>query len=179
MLKKRYWIILAFVSFVITPQLLWSGETAWRSVGLRGGVNDHRNDEDFQQYEAFSSWKLPWLWKWNSGWKVGTHLEVNAGVLSGGGTSAFVGSIGPCLYITGFREVVEISLGINPTIISKHEFGDENLGGPFQFTDHIGLNIYLADHYSIGYRLQHMSNLVFYDHNPGVNMHMIAMGYRF
>jgi hypothetical protein len=88
-------------------------------------------------------------------------------------------SIGPGLYISGLRDVVEISLGINPTIISKHKFEDENLGGPFQFTDHIGLNIYIADHYSIGYRLQHMSNLVLYDHNPGVNMHMIGIGYRF
>ena len=29
------------------------------------------------------------------------------------------------------------------------------------------------------YRLQHMSNGVLYDSNPGLNMHMIEMGYRF
>jgi hypothetical protein len=146
---------------------------------LRGGVNDHRNDEDFEQYEGFTTWKLPWLWQWDHGWKIGTYLEANAGVLSGGGTAAFVGSIGPGLYISGFKDMVEISMGINPSIISKHKFGDENLGGPIQFTSHIGLNLILTNHYSIGYRLQHMSNGVLYEHNPGVNMHMIEVGYRF
>ena len=176
---SRFWVIgFFFLAGLLSPPLTAS-DTAWRSVGLRGGVNDHRNDEDFEQYEAFTTWNLPWAWQWDAGWKIGTYLEANAGALSGGGETAFVGSIGPCLYITGIREMIEISLGINPTIISKHKFGDENLGGPFQFTDHIGLNIYIADHYSIGYRLQHMSNLVFYEHNPGVNMHMIGLGYRF
>ena len=100
-------------------------------------------------------------------------------MLSGGGTSAFVGSIGPGIYLAGVKDILEISLGLNPTIISKHEFGDENLGGPIEFTSHLGINLFLADHYSIGYRLQHMSNGVLYEHTPGLNMHMIEMGYRF
>ena len=146
---------------------------------MRGGVNDNRNDEDFEQYEGFATWKLPWNWQWDSGWMVGTYLEANAGILSGGGTSAFVGSVGPGLYFKELRRMVEISLGINPTVISKHEFGDENLGGPIQFTSHIGLNFIFHHHYSIGYRLQHMSNGVLYEHNPGVNTHLVEGGYRF
>jgi lipid A 3-O-deacylase len=172
-------IILALVFIGIEPYPLWGREIDWRSIGLRGGINDNRNDEDFEQYEAFTTWKLPWLWQWDTGWTLGTYLEANAGVLNGGGTSAFVGSIGPGLYISGFKEMVEISMGINPTVISKHEFGDEDLGGPIQFTSHIGLNFIFKHHYSIGYRLQHMSNGVLYEHNPGVNMHMIEVGYRF
>jgi len=158
---------------------LSEGETIWRSVGLRGGVNDNRNDENFAQYEGFASWHLPWFWQLEHGWKMRTYLEANAGVLSGGGTEAFAGSVGPGFYITGMRQMVEISLGINPTVISKHEFGDENLGGPIQFTSHIGLNFIFDRHYSIGYRLQHMSNGVLYEHNPGVNSHMVEAGYRF
>jgi lipid A 3-O-deacylase len=75
--------------------------------------------------------------------------------------------------------MVEISMGINPTVISKHKFGDENLGGPIQFTSHIGLNFIFNHHYSMGCRLQHMSNGVLYEHNPGVNTYMIEVGYRF
>jgi lipid A 3-O-deacylase len=176
---KLYCIILALVFIGIEPHPLWGGEIAWRSIGLRGGINDNRNDEDFEQYEAFTTWKLPWLQQWDSGWVLGTYLEANAGVLSGGGTAAFVGSIGPGLYISGLKEVIEISMGLNPTVISKHKFGDENLGGPIQFTSHIGLNVNFAKHYSLGYRLQHMSNGVLYEHNPGVNTHMIEVGYRF
>jgi lipid A 3-O-deacylase len=70
-------------------------------------------------------------------------------------------------------------MGINPTIISKHKFGDENLGGPIEFTSHIGINFNLGRHFTIGYRLQHMSNAVLYEHNPGLNMHMLEAGYRF
>jgi hypothetical protein len=176
---KRYWVIWVFVIIAFVPQPVCSGEITWRSIGLRGGVNDNRNDENFQQYEAFTTWKLPWLWRWDSGWAVGTYFEANAGMLSGDGTAAFVGSIGPGLYISGLKDVIEISIGINPTVISKHEFGDENLGGPIQFTSHIGLNINFAKHYSVGYRFQHMSNGPLYEENPGVNTHMIEGGYRF
>ena len=172
-------MILVFVIIGFVPQPVSGNEIVWRSIGLRGGVNDHRNDEDFEQYEAFSTWQLPWFRRWESGWALGTYLEANAGVLRGGGESAFVGSIGPGLYISGYKEKLDISMGINPTIISKHEFGDEDLGGPINFTSHIGLNFNFSRHFSIGYRLQHMSNGVFYDVNPGLNMHMIEMGYRF
>ena len=145
---------------------------------MRGGINDNRNEEDFEQYEGFATWNLPWSWQWDSGWALGTYIEANAGVLTADGESGFVGSVGPGLYIS-IKEMVELSMGINPTVISKDEFGDEELGGPFQFTSHIGLNIIFMHHYSLGYRLQHMSNAGFYDHNPGVNMHMLEVEYRF
>ena len=110
---------------------------------------------------------------------MGTYIEANAGLLSGDDTSAFIGAVGPGIFVTGIDGIVEISMGINPTIISKHKFGDENLGGPFQFTSHIGLNIIFSNQIHIGYRLQHMSNGVLYEHNPGLNTHMIELGYRF
>jgi hypothetical protein len=56
---------------------------------------------------------------------------------------------------------------------------DENLGGPVQFTSHIGVNLNFTRHFTMGYRLQHMSNGVLYDSNPGLNLHMIEVGYRF
>ena len=176
---KLYSMILVFVLISFVPHPSSANEIVWRSLGLRGGVDDGRNDEDFKQYEGFTTWKLPWFRQWDSGWTIGTYLETNAGVLIGGGTSAFVGSIGPCIYIKGLADIIEISMGIKPTIISKHKFGDENLGGPIEFTSHVGLNFIFADHYHIGYRLQHMSNGILYEQNPGLNMHMIEVGYRF
>jgi hypothetical protein len=38
-------------------------------------------------------------------------------------------------------------------------------------TSHVGL-FFFANHYSVGYRLQHMSNDVLYEQNPGLNLHM-------
>jgi len=176
---KLYWMTAVLLLISIATRPAPGNEIVWRSIGLRGGVYDGRNDEDFKQYEGFITWKLPWTRQWDSGWTLGTYLETNAGVLRGDGESAFVGSIGPVIYITGFKEKIDISMGINPTIISKHKFGDEDLGGPIEFTSHLGLNLNIDRHFTIGYRLQHMSNAVLYDANPGLNLHMIEMGYRF
>ena len=176
---KLCWMILVFVLIGFAPQPLFGKGSVWRSTGLRGGVNDNRNDENFNQYEGFASWSLPWIWHPSLNLTIGTYLEANAGILRGGGESGVVGSIGPGLYFTGFNNKLDISMGVNPTIISKHKFGDENLGGPIAFTSHIGLNLNFGRHFTIGYRLQHMSNGVIYKHNPGLNMYMIEVGYRF
>ena len=145
---------------------------------MRGGVNDSGNDEDFEQYKGFAIWSLPWSHRWEYGWSVGTYLEANAGVLSGADRSVFVGAIGP-LYIAWIDGIVEVLMGINPTIISEYKFGDEDLGSPVQFTSHIGINIIFANHVHIGYRFQHMSNARIYENNPGLNTPMIEIGYRF
>ena len=147
--------------------------------GLRGGISDHRNDEDFRQYEAFATWNLPWSWNPGASGTLAAYLEASAGLLRGGGNAAFVGSIGPGFYYAGLEDKVVIYAGINPTIISEHKFGDEDFGGPFQFTSHIGIDFSLTKDFAIGYRWQHMSNFVFYDENPGLNLHMIEIGYRF
>ena len=177
--KRLTCIILSLVLIGLAPHPIWGSEIVWQAIGLRGGINDDRNEEEFEQYEGFAIWSLPWSHQWDFGWSLGTYLEANAGVLSGGGASAFVGSIGPGIYLTGMEGIVGIAMGINPTIISKHKFGDENLGGPIQFTFRVGLNFIFADHFQIGYRLQHMSNAIIYEHNPGLNTYMIEVGYRF
>ena len=148
-------------------------------LGLRCGISDHRNEEDFTQYEGFATWNLPWSWNLASNWSLTAFIEANAGLLKGGGDSAFVGSIGSGLNFSGFKDRISIVMGLNPTVISEHTFGDEDLGGPIQFTSHIGVDFNLVRHFAIGYRFQHMSNFVFYDSNPGLNLHMIEIGYIF
>lgn len=151
----------------------------WRMFGLRGGISDNRNDEVFQQYDGFATWNLPWSWNLASAGSLTAYIEANAGLLKGGGESALVGSIGPGIYFASLQDKISIYLGVNPTVISKHRFGDENLGGPLQFTSHIGIDFNFNRHFAIGYRFQHMSNFVLYDPNPGLNLHMIELGYRF
>ena len=169
----------------MTALLVWGGFSSavlasdWQMIGLRGGISNNRNDEDFKQYEGFATWNLPWSWDLGSDWMLATYLEANAGLLKGGGESAFVGSVGPGLYFKGLNDKISIFLGVNPTIISKHEFGDEDLGGPAQFTSHISIDYNFATSLAIGYRFQHMSNFIFYDTNPGLNLHMIEIGYHF
>jgi len=178
---KTILIWISAAALLIGGVFLTSGVAAadWRMLGLRAGISDNRNEEDFRQYEGYAAWNLPFSWELGAGWTLAAYLEANAGVLTGGGTTAFVASIGPGLYFTGLRKRISIYLGVNPTIISRHRFGDDDLGGPFQFTSHIGIDFNIARHFAVGYRLQHMSNFVFYDSNPGLNLHMIEAVYRF
>lgn len=151
----------------------------WRMLGLRAGISDNRNEEDFRQYEASAARDLPLSWYPGTDWALTAYLEANAGVLTGGGSEAFVASVGPGFYFTGLKDSIGIYLGVNPTIISRHRFGDDDLGGPFQFTSHIGIDFNITRHFAVGYRIQHMSNFVFYDSNPGLNLHMLEAVYRF
>ena len=77
---KPYALILVFVLISFASQPLSGSEIVWRSVGARAGMDDNRGDEDFNQYEGFTTWQLPWSWQWKSGWALNTYLEVTAGV---------------------------------------------------------------------------------------------------
>ena len=95
---KLYRIIPVLILISIATQPGAGKAMAWKSIGLRAGMNDNRNNENFKQYEGFATWSLPWVWHPSLNWKIRTYLEANAVVLGGGGESAFVGSIGPGIY---------------------------------------------------------------------------------
>jgi hypothetical protein len=154
-------------------------DSGWNALGLRAGIDDGRNDEDLTQFEAFALYDLPWNWKLGSDWQLATAVEMNAGALHGGGDTAFVGSAGPALSLLSPAKTFVLLAGINPTVISEDNIGDEELGGPLQFTSHIGLSYTIQQRLIFGYRYQHMSNAGIYSANPGVNMHMLEIGFRF
>ena len=148
-------------------------------VGGRLGFDDGRNDEDFNQAEVFAVHLWP-LSVWGEmPLTVAISLEGSAGVISGGSTEGFVGTLGPGLALVLWEDRLLLKAGISPTIISQDEYGDEDLGGPIQFTSHIGLAARVYKGLSMGYRFQHMSNAGLYDKNPGVNLHMIELSWRF
>lgn len=184
---KRGFFRLAFtLGFVVCIYMIsagcptsWAQQSGWSAVGFRAGLDDGRNDEDFEQYEGFVLYDLPWFWSFAPDWSLDTYLELNAGLLEGDGETAFVGSIGPGLSLKAFDNRLAVWGGINPTFISEDTFGNEDFGGSFQFTSHIGISFRPIGPLSIGYRFQHMSNAGIYSHNPGLNMHMLELAYYF
>ena len=106
-------------------------------------------------------------------------LEASAGILAGGGSRGFIGSVGPVLIFGFWENRMSLRFGISPTVISRDDYGDEELGGPIQFTSHIGLAVRIYRGVDVGYRLQHMSNAGLYNRNPGLNLHMIEISWRF
>ena len=162
------------------PRTAWSGPTSWEA-GLRAGASIDENDESYNQYDIDFSYGLPWSWQWGQAIQVDTNLTTSVGVLEGGDDAGLVGQLGFEFVFSSARRSCpfEIRAGSALTLISEHEYGDDDFGGPVQFAHHISLYYWLMDELSLMARLQHMSNAGLYSENPGLDMVMIGMICRF
>ena len=152
--------------------------TADLSIGLRGGVSSSSNKEDFTEIEAYAIYPLPWSWV-SSGWTLATELETTAGVLTAGGDTGAVISVGPGLALSNPAAWFVLRVGVNPTFLSEDIYGDEDLGGQFHFTSHISMDFGITPNFSVGYRFHHISNAGIENQNPGVDMNFLQLSYSF
>ncbi|HTX20810.1 MAG TPA: acyloxyacyl hydrolase [Candidatus Aquilonibacter sp.] len=170
----KCWPLLAIISVVCR------GEAQdLQSAGVRGGISLNSHSYTFRQAEAFAEMNLPWRWDFHSDWYFQTRLDASAGWLGGKETDAFIGTIGPVLELGKEKFPLTLEAGFSPTVLSRHEFGIKDFGDWFQFTTHVGLNWDVTKHLRVGYRYQHMSNAGLAEPNPGLNLHMISVSWRF
>ena len=155
---------------------------AWTS-GVRAGFSASSFDDPFVQGEAWVSRTfprhLPWFYEADSGWYVQTRLELTSGWLHGQHKEGWVGTLGPGLEIGRRDFPLKLEIGSSPTGLSRARFRSTDFGVKFQFTSHAGLTYEVGRHLSLGYRLQHMSNAHLSSHNPGLDLHLFAVGWRF
>ena len=175
---KTIWMVLLVLS-IFSPQTSRADETDWIAVGFRAGLSATDGNEDFEQYEVFASHGLPWSWQLTQGWFVSTRINLSAGALRGGGTTGFIGSVGPSVALSMVNGLILLDGGISAALLSKHKFGRENFGGPIQFVSHVGISFKLGANLGVGYRFQHMSNASIYNRNPGLELHMLELSYFF
>jgi hypothetical protein len=157
-----------------------AGRSTWEA-GLRAGSSFNDDEESFNQYDLYASYGLPWSWQWGRAILVDTNVTADVGILDGGGERGVAGSLGFEFVFgsSGGNLPLELRAGSALTLLSRHEYGDEDLGGPLQFTHHISLYYWFLENLSAVARLQHMSNAGIYSENPGLNMVMLALVYRF
>ena len=149
------------------------------ALGFRLGLSDHRNEEYFRKYEAFLNWYLPWAWRSASGWIVAPRIDFTGAALKGGGTTGFLGSIGPSLAVRKVGWILAIDFGISPAYLSEDRYGKEDMSGHIQFLSHGGVSLLPFRNLGVGYRFQHVSNADIQQPNPGINMHSLELNYRF
>lgn len=149
------------------------------SAGARGGTSDVGDRARFYQAENYVNWNLPWRWDWKSGWHLQTRLDLTAGWINGRGEDAVVGTLGPSLELSWDQIPLTLDAGSRPTLLSREQFGNTDFGTVFQFTTHAGLTWKTGKHLSIGCRFQHMSNANIGPSNPGLNLYLIGVGWRF
>ena len=164
-------------TLLVSPFSLQAGGFP-ESAGIRFGfpVNDA---PDFRQVEAFADFNLPLQFELGTNWLVQTRFDVSAGWLEVDGTGAFIGSLGPSAILSRRGFPVSLDMGFNPTLMGRRSFPGRDFGMPFEFTSHAGLDWDVGRHFRLGYRFQHMSNGGLSSPNPGVNMHMFTISYRF
>jgi lipid A 3-O-deacylase len=171
-------------TWVVAGLLAW-GESSWgegfrlESAGGQGGFSANESGREFHQAQAFVAWNLPWSWDLGKEWGLQSRLDLAAGWLGDNGHDAAIGSAGPSLVLGRKRLPLSLEGGVHPTLLSDYEFGLKDFGTYVQFTTHVGLNWDFARHWSVGYRFEHMSNAGLAAPNPGLNLHVFGLSYRF
>jgi hypothetical protein len=155
------------------------------SVGMRARVFGATvigdvQPEEFQAYDVTANFGLPWGRYSQSGWGAGTRLMASAGVLLGAGETAPVVSLIPLLALGSQDGRLTLDLGIGGALLSKHRFGEQDFGGPFQFALTLGARFPIYKRLGLGYRFLHYSDAGIYgDHTTGADFHMVEFTYLF
>lgn len=149
------------------------------SVGARFGIAANSSSKNFYQAETFVDWNLPWSWDLGRSWHLRTHLDFSLGWLGNQYHDGAIGTGGPLLALGRPRLPVFLEAGVSPTGLSRTQYVSKDFGVPVQFTSYGGLYWDFAEHFRLGYRYQHMSNASISNHNPGLNLHMFGLSYRF
>lgn len=154
---------------------------SWHALGFRYGTNDGIDKKtDLRRYELFGIVNLPWSWQIASSIDLDTRFIASGGLLEGEGDQGFIGTLNPgiCFTDKNKRFSLEFSGGI--AIIPDYRLGEEDFGGPLQFTFEGGIGIRLLDHLGLGYRIQHFSDAsLFGSNNRGVDWQLFEVSYIF
>ena len=152
---------------------------AWESVGVRYGISATHLNDVFQQAEAFTRVDLPWRWQVMDDWLLQWRADFSVGWIYGNKDHGIIGTLGTSVAIKYKDFPISIEIGSCPTLMSRDEFGDKDFGIPFQFTSFGGFSGNIGKRWAVGYRFQHMSNAGLARPNPGLEMHMFSVRYRF
>jgi hypothetical protein len=152
---------------------------SFESAGARYGIGASHSSADFHQAEAFVDWNLPWTGHFGTNWILQPRLDASAGWLGGNDTQGGVFTAGALVAFGNAHFPVWIEGGSGPTVLTRSVFGSKDMGELFQFTSHIGLYWDFLSHFRLGYRYQHTSDAGLSDHNPGLNMQLVTLSYRF
>ena len=179
-LNMRNSILLAVLCFLMIP--VWSSAetTTDMEIGVRGGADDsgHKIGESYVAAEIYLLKQLPWGTKIGEQTTLTSRFDIAATYMKANGDESGMLAVGADLVLGLWDGYMEFEIGFRPTWMLDHEYGDDDFGGGLQFTSHVGLAINRQS-MVFSYRYQHMSNANIYDLNPGLNLHMVGLGYRF
>jgi len=151
------------------------------ATGIRYGTNDGTDKiTDLKRYEAFGVFSLPWSWQLARNTDLDTRLIASAGMLDGEGDSGFIGTLGLGVRLTDRNKRLNLELSGGIALFPDYRMGDEDFGGPLQFTFGVGIGVHLFKHVGLGYRIQHFSDAALWGwDNRGGETQLFELSYRF
>lgn len=173
-------ILPILLCLIITP--VWSNaETTHRlEIGVRGGATEggYNLKEDYVAAEVYVLKQLPWGTTLNESTTLSTRFDAGLFYLEARDDEGGMLAVGADVVLGLWEDSVEFEVGFRPTWMPNNEYGKDDFGGWLQFTSHAGIAAKWHDTV-INYRYQHTSNASIFDPNPGLNLHMLGLGYRF
>jgi len=137
---------------------------------------------------------LQWDWgvRWLpvGDWYLGGYFELSASYWEGDEGRTGTGSLGELGLASVLRfQKASMTYGVRPYLeagvgvhgMSDDQLGDKDFSTEIAFGSHGGIGIHFGDRarFELGYRYQHLSNLGIGDSNPGINFHLVRLGYPF
>lgn len=177
-------LLLTFLCYLLVPNLAYAEGLNLQSVGVRGRISEKTvlgedAPENFKEYDVLANFDLPWRNYATAGWGWGTRLMASGGILRAEGKNALVVSLIPELTLGSEDGRYTLDFGIGGALLSRHRFGTQNYGGPFQFALTFGVGVPLYKKLGIGYRFLHYSDAGLNGSNTiGADFHMIELNYR-
>jgi hypothetical protein len=167
------------------PTIGFAGEIRLLALGLRAGFSGNsvlgeEHLQHFQQYDVMANFALPWSWYSESGWGLGTRFLASGGAVRAAGDTAFISTFVPGIALGDKQGRISLEIGGGGALLSQYKFGNQNMGGPFQFVWDTALRVGLTKRLGAGYCFQHLSDATIYGSGSrGFDLHMIELFYRF
>ncbi|WNC73209.1 acyloxyacyl hydrolase [Thalassotalea psychrophila] len=178
-------LLLSCTGCLLASCFSYCAEMDLQSFSIRARVSEDTMlgkdaPEDFEAYDVSLNFDLPWKNYSMSGWGIGTNLMASSGILRGAGKNALVVSLTPELILGTEDRRFIVDLGAGGALFSRHRFGTQDYGGPFQFVLTVGVAVPLYKKLRLGYRFLHYSDAgVNGSDTIGADFHMIMFIYRF
>ena len=148
-------------------------------TSVRVGLDASDRDTAFTLYDVGGRMRFePW-WRWGDGWSLGMSLVGSTGLLDDRVHTGLIVGLGPRLELRFPPSGWMLYIGSRASLLSRNKFTDVDLGGVFIFSNDLGIQYLLKDRFFLEYAFQHSSNARIYRRNPGVDFHVLTVGWRF
>lgn len=178
-----------FTQILLAAALASSGHSAVALDSLALELGRVEGSQDVNRYGAVATWDWGVKW-WQIGdWSLGGYWEAGVDYWDGkkgrtGNDSLVDFHVTPVFryQYTGASAVTPFAeIGVGAHGFTDDKIGNKDFDIPFAFGSHFGAGFRFGEkkQYEVLYRFQHLSNAGLGDKNPGINFHLIHLGYHF